>query len=186
MYLIYIMEQLLSMFSIVYFILDMYVSMMYILSMKLRIELVPRTSWYNNLRKKIDPTDWKLISGYVRDMNDRTCEICGWKEADHPGEYTHCHEVWRYEGDGEHQLLLDGCEHVQVLDRFECVCPTCHSVHHIGHSQIIGKDIGKLRKHAMKVNNCSGDEWLVYEAACWATWYLRSKVQWEVDIVGII
>ncbi len=79
---------------------------------RLTVELVPKTSWYNNIRALVDELDWDRIRRQVYRQADYRCEICGGRGPEHPVE---CHEVWRY----------DDRTHVQMLVRMIALCPAC-------------------------------------------------------------
>ncbi len=161
--------------------------------LKLQIELVPKGCWGTNLRKVCDDRDWNIISRYVREQKGNTCEVCGWKEDRKNRKYTHCHEVWDY----NHETK------VQSLVKLECLCPDCHAVHHWGHSQMIGRDIDALTKHAIKVNygieitNTLDIESVVKEESVlyiwnehisfsYIIWRGRSRMTWTTDFKGIV
>ena len=83
--------------------------------MKLIIELVPSTSWYDNLRNCVSRQDWDKIRKKAYADADYKCEICGAKTQ------LHCHEKWNY--DGEKSL--------QKLEGFEAICVNCHMIKHV-------------------------------------------------------
>ena len=60
----------------------------------------------------------------------------------------HAHEVWSY----------DEKKAVQKLEKVIAVCPDCHSVIHIGFTQLKG-DEKRAEEHFMKVNGCSYAEY---------------------------
>jgi len=161
--------------------------------LKLQIELVPRSCWGTNLRKVCDDSDWNIISRYVRELSGYTCELCGWEEDRESRKYTHCHEVWDYNLE----------TNVQSLKKFECLCPDCHAVHHWGHSQLIGRDMDALTKHAIKVNygveitnkvdiySVVEEEslleiWNEHLSCSFDTFHERSHQEWATDFKGII
>ena len=60
--------------------------------LKLKIELVPNTSWYNNLRKYIDIKDWDRIRKQTYANYEHRCGICGGEGR------LNCHEILDYDG----------------------------------------------------------------------------------------
>ena len=111
--------------------------------MKLNFELVPDGCWYSNLRSILSKSDWEIIKTLVRKKADGKCSICGAK-----AKVLHAHEVWSY----------DEKNAVQKLEKVIAVCPDCHSVIHIGFTQLKG-DEKRAEKHFMKVNGCSYTEY---------------------------
>lgn len=71
--------------------------------MKLTIELVPATSWGNNLRSRLPKKSWNAIRKRVYKEADFKCEICGGVGKRHPVE---CHEVWEYDDVNHIQSLV--------------------------------------------------------------------------------
>ena len=111
--------------------------------MKLNFELVPDGCWYSNLRSILSKSDWEIIKASVRKKADGKCSICGAK-----AKVLHAHEVWSY----------DEKNAVQKLEKVIAVCPDCHSVIHIGFTQLKG-DEKRAEEHFMKVNACSYAEY---------------------------
>jgi len=113
--------------------------------LKLTIELVPSTSWYDNLRKYTSKEDWDKIRKRTYAEYGNRCGIC---EAE---GRLNCHEIWEY----------DDKKHIQRLVGFIALCDMCHHVKHIGLAGILaseGKlDYEKVVEHFMKVNNCDRD-----------------------------
>lgn len=107
--------------------------------MRLTIELVPSTSWHNNLRKILSKKEWDILRKKVYEKANYFCEICSGKGEKWPVE---CHEIWRYDDENS----------VQYLDGMIALCPDCHQVKHIGLAQVQGH-YNKALKHFAKVNN---------------------------------
>ena len=61
---------------------------------KLTIELVPKTSWFTNLRSLVSKEQWDKIRNKVYWKAGYKCEICGSKGPKWPVE---CHEIWHYD-----------------------------------------------------------------------------------------
>lgn len=106
---------------------------------KLMPSPVPDSCWYSNLRTHLPAKIWDLIrrDAYAR-ANGR-CMICG-----RPVKRLEAHENWVY--DEENQI--------QKLAEVVAICHSCHSVIHIGRTQLIGEE-EKAIKHFCKVNACS-------------------------------
>ena len=56
----------------------------------LTIELVPSTSWFNNVRTAVSAADWEKCKRMVRHRSQDRCEICAGRGPKWPVE---CHEV---------------------------------------------------------------------------------------------
>ena len=111
---------------------------------KLDFELVPDSCWYSNLRSMLSKAQWDVVrrDAYAR-ANGR-CMICG-----RPATRLEAHERWSYNEETK----------VQKLEDVIAVCHSCHSVIHIGRTQLIGEE-EKAIKHFMKVNGCSYAEYI--------------------------
>ena len=84
--------------------------------MKLEIELVPETSWYNNLRKALPRSEWDKIRKEVYEKANNKCEIC------QQDGRLNCHEKWSYDDE----------KNIQKLQGFQALCDKCHNIKHIG------------------------------------------------------
>lgn len=138
--------------------------------MKLAIELVPKTSWGDNLRKRMKPSQWKIIREKAYAYYGFECGICG-----APGRLE-CHEIWEH----------DDKKHIQSLRGFIALCSLCHMVKHIGHTRILASQ-GKLNlesvvEHAVRVNGCSRQEFEAHLRLAFQTWRGRSQYTCTVDL----
>ncbi len=106
---------------------------------KLTFELVPDGCWYSNLRGVLTPSQWNLLKRIAKQKAGGKCSICG-KQTDK----LEAHERWEY----------DVKTHTQKLVGIISVCKDCHSVIHIGRTQLVG-DERRAEQHFMKVNDCS-------------------------------
>ncbi|MBQ8426462.1 MAG: HNH endonuclease [Clostridia bacterium] len=106
---------------------------------KLNFELVPDGCWYSNLRSLLSKKQWDFLRADAKERANGRCMICG-KKTDR----LEAHERWIY----------DQINAVQKLQDVIAVCKDCHSVIHIGRTQLMG-DEQRAEKHFMKVNNCS-------------------------------
>jgi hypothetical protein len=133
-------------------------------------ELVPSTSWYDNLRNAMTKTDWDYIRKEVYAYYDHQCGVCG------VGGTLHCHEVWQY----------DDTNHTQTLDGFVALCPWCHHIKHLGLAGILASrgelDYERLIAHFMTVNQCTRNAFLWHREAAMSQWERRSKHQWRVEL----
>ncbi len=110
---------------------------------KLKFELVPDSCWYSNLRSILSPKDWNIVKADAKKRSNDVCAICGAKS-----HRLEAHEVWSYDREKE----------VQKLEDVISVCHDCHSVIHIGRTQLVG-NIERAENHFMKVNNCTYAEY---------------------------
>jgi len=137
--------------------------------MKLEIELVPSTSWYNSLRKHIKQKDWNIIRKQTNEKYGFKCGICGSEGR------LNCHEIWKY----------DDKNNIQKLSGFISLCNMCHFVKHIGFANVLscqGKlDIKKIVEHFTKINKCTVSEFEKYQEKCFEIWKQRSKYEWTID-----
>jgi hypothetical protein len=138
---------------------------------RLTIELVPKTSWYNNVRALVDEPTWGRVRRQVYRQADYRCEICGGKGPEHPVE---CHEVWRY----------DDRTRVQALVRMIASCPACHQVKHIGLANVKGKG-AQARAHLARVNGWTLEQADAYIAEAFQVWAQRSGGPWTLDLEGL-
>jgi hypothetical protein len=145
--------------------------------LRLKIELVPSTSWYDNLRKRTTKENWDKIRKTAYANCGHKCGICGVEAR------LNCHEIWEY-GDEKHNQKLKG---------FIALCDMCHHVKHIGLAGILASE-GKLDyemvvEHFMKVNNCDRKTFEEHKKSAFDEWRQRSKYKWHIDLgeyMGII
>lgn len=133
----------------------------------LEVKLVPKTSWYNNVRKQVSDEEWDLIRKAVYRRADYECEVCGGQGDEHPVE---CHEVWSY----------DDAAHVQTLERMIALCPACHEVKHFGYASSQGHQT-RAMEHLAEVNDWSFQTAIQHVENAFDTWRKRSKHEWTVD-----
>lgn len=136
--------------------------------MKLKIQLVPSSSFYKNARQIVTPQQWKTICKSVYSKYYYTCAICGGIGKNHPVE---AHEIWEYNDKNTIQILLD----------IIAVCPSCHTTIHFGLAQLNDKRDMAL-KHFMKVNSVTRDVAEAYIANEFMVWARRSSKDWKLDV----
>jgi hypothetical protein len=138
---------------------------------RLTVELVPKTSWYNNVRALVDELGWDRIRRQVYRQAAYRCEVCGGRGLEHPVE---CHEVWRY----------DDRSRVQALVRMIALCPACHQVKHIGFANVKGKG-ARARAHLAQVNGWTLAQADAYIGEAFGVWAQRSGGPWTLDLEGL-
>lgn len=134
---------------------------------KLGFELVPDGCWYSNLRSILSPSDWERIKKDAKFRSGGRCSCCG-KKTDR----LDAHEVWSYD-------IEKG---IQKLEDVISVCKDCHSVIHIGYTQLKG-NIERAEAHYMKVNNCTYAEFRQELDKANRLHKERNKVsEWKLDV----
>lgn len=138
---------------------------------KLTIELIPQTSWMNNVRAVLTDKQWNILRSIVADRAWNVCEICGGVGPNHPVE---CHEIWEYNEKSKTRRLAG----------MVALCPDCHLVKHFGFARTQGKEEQAL-KHLMKVNGMTKKEAKAYVSEAFQTWINRSQIDWKLDLSGL-
>ena len=137
------------------------------MKLKLNFELVPDGCWYSNLRSILPKSDWDYIKQVVKKEAKGKCKICGVQSS-----LLHAHEVWSY----------DEKKAIQKLEKVIAVCPDCHSVIHIGYTQLKGAVL-RAEEHFMKVNECSYAEYRQALGRANEEHQRRNKVsEWSLDL----
>lgn len=138
--------------------------------LKLTTELVPLTSWFDNLRKVLPRPVWDKLRKRTYAEYGHRCGICGAEGR------LNCHEIWEY----------DDQNHVQRLAGFISLCDLCHHVKHIGLAGILAErgelDYEIVVKHFMKVNDCDRKTFDQYMKKVFIQWDERSQYEWNVDL----
>ena len=137
--------------------------------MKLTIELVPKTSFYSNVRSMLPKSTWFKIRKETIFNANNVCEICGGTTS-YRG--LDCHEVWEY----------DDINHIQKLIKFIALCNRCHEVKHIGKAQIDGH-FNRAEEWFRTINNITNPFEVQYRIAqAFDLWAERSQHQWQIDM----
>jgi hypothetical protein len=137
---------------------------------KLNFELVPDGCWYSNLRSMLSPKDWNMIKKDAKVRSGGECTICGKKT-----DKLDAHEVWSYD-------IEKG---IQKLENVISVCKDCHSVIHIGYTQLKG-NIERAEQHYLKVNNCTYAEYRQDLNKANLLHKERNKVsEWKLDLTWL-
>lgn len=139
--------------------------------MKLKIELVPKTCWYSNLRKILPKGEWDKIRREVYKKANHKCEICG-----AGNQKLNCHEIWGY----------DDKKNIQKLKGFQSLCTNCHWIKHFGLAGIKSNegelDMVKLKNHFQEINRISSEEFEKHVEEAFKIWVIRSKKEWVTDL----
>lgn len=134
----------------------------------LELELVPSSSWFDNVRSAVSRLQWDHIRKAVYSQAYHLCEICGGVGSTHPVE---CHEVWSY----------DDKTNIQKLERMIALCPNCHLVKHMGLAGIRGES-EKAFKHFTKINKLKRKAAETAIEKAFQLWEKRSQQKWTVDL----
>lgn len=89
----------------------------------LNIDLIPRSAWKKNMRVNGKKKNWDIIRKKVYEEYDNKCSICG------SDNKIHAHEVWDFDIERK----------TQELTNIIAVCELCHSVIHLGRTQMLSK-----------------------------------------------
>ena len=134
---------------------------------KLNFELVPDGCWYSNLRTILKPKMWDIVRHDAYAKANGKCMICG-----RTTKHLEAHERWSY----------DEKKGIQKLEDVIAVCHACHSVIHIGRTQLMG-DEEKAVAHFMKVNKCSFSDYHKALGEANAIHHRRNKIsEWMIDL----
>jgi hypothetical protein len=138
-------------------------------TLKLQIDLIPRTCWNKNLRLQVQRSQWDRLRKQVYADQGNVCIICG------SAARLNCHEAWSYDED----------RRVQKLMGFHAVCGMCHHVQHFGRAQIIAAqgqlDLEAVVEHFIKVNGVGRKEFEAHKTEAFRVWEERSKHEWQTD-----
>lgn len=144
---------------------------------KLWSNMIPKTTWYTNLRNILPKKEWMTIRKSVLEYYHYQCSICGTKIQ------LHAHESWSYDYKLEKQILQD----IQAL------CYYCHMIQHIGFVQVQLIPAGELtmdeiEHHWLTVNTISDKkEFKKMLDLAFELWDIRSAISWRVyDQNGVV
>lgn len=139
---------------------------------RLRIDLVPNTAWFSNLRSELTGKEWEQVKTATYNQAQHRCEACGGRGCKRPVE---CHERWQYNLDTRVQTLIGTI----------ALCPACHEATHYGLARVRGRD-DKARQQLMKVNGWTDAQVHSHIREAMDEWKRRSNVQWTLDARWIL
>jgi hypothetical protein len=140
--------------------------------LQLRVEMVPQSSWYKDLRELLDEATWERIGSLVAERAGGRCEICGGRGPRH--RPVECHELWRF----------DDPVRVQTLVRVVALCPDCHAVKHWETVRKHGGDT-QARAHLAQVNGWSLAQTDAHIRDAFGRWAQRNQGPWILDLEGL-
>lgn len=135
--------------------------------MRLTIELIPESTWFNNVRSAVSEAKWDELKRLTFKKAGYRCEICGGQGSRWPVE---CHEIWGFTPDFR-----------QELRGLIALCPDCHEVKHFGFAASQGRE-EKALTHLMRVNQINREEAAAYVTQVFLLWEARSQYKWTVDL----
>lgn len=134
---------------------------------KLDFELVPDSCWYSNLRSILKPAMWDVVRRDAYARAEGKCMICS-----RPTKRLEAHEKWEYDEKTCTQKLVD----------VVAICHSCHSVIHIGRTQLLGEE-DRAVDHFLKVNKCAyADYRKALGAANEKHRRLNNVPEWKLDL----
>ncbi len=137
---------------------------------KLTVELVPSTSWGDNLRTRLAGPDWDRLRKACYKAAGYRCEICGMTCESRPWP-VECHEIWSY----------SDITHTQKLEGLIALCDRCHEVKHAGFAQVRGR-LNSVYAKLCAVNGWSVQEAQYYVKESFRVWEARSEHGWKLDL----
>lgn len=141
-------------------------------NLKLTTELVPKSSWYDNVRSNVSKEQWDYLRKKCYKNANYKCEICGSIGLEQGYNYpVECHEIWDFNNNTE----------TQTLKGLIALCPYCHKVKHIGLAEIMN-ELDICYTHFKKVNNVKISFIMDYFEQVKLLYRERSKIKWKLDI----
>lgn len=137
------------------------------MQLKLNFEMVPDSTWYSNLRSILKPSQWDVVRKEAYARANGRCMICG-----RAAKRLEAHERWSYDEENA----------VQKLEDVIAVCHLCHSVIHIGRTQLMGEEERAI-KHFQSVNKCSYSDYIAALGEANRVHQRRNRVaEWKLDL----
>ena len=137
---------------------------------KLNFEIVPTGAWNNNVRTVLSKKAWDYIRNDAYARASGKCSICG-----RAVKRLEAHERWSYNKETAKQKLED------VI----AICHACHSVIHIGRTQLLGYEDDAI-KHFKKVNNCDYQGYIkALTVATNESVELSTVGEWNLDLTWL-
>jgi len=133
---------------------------------ELYIDMIPKTSYFKNVRSLFNDTDWNLIRHHIYERSSHRCECCGVKRF----KYLDAHERWIYDYETKTQKLI----------RIIALCRLCHQATHFGHSKKT-KNIDKIKEHLKKVKKINDMDLENHIKEAYNIWNNRNKIEWIID-----
>ena len=133
---------------------------------ELFIDMIPKTSYFKNVRTIFNSADWNLIRHHIYKRVNNRCECCGCKRS----KFLDAHERWSYNYETG----------IQKLERIIALCKLCHASTHYGHSKK-NKNINIINEHLKKIKNINDNELQNHIKESRDLWKERNKIKWTLD-----
>ncbi|CAM5772312.1 hypothetical protein BMIN10S_03872 [Bosea minatitlanensis] len=140
-------------------------------------EMVPAPCWGVNLRSLLPAEVWEALRRECSQQAGHRCQVCGGRGPDWPVE---CNEQWQYLEDPATPGIG-----VQKLLRLAALCPTCHTIKHLGKAQIDGRYKQALEQLCY-VNGWSFEQTDEHAEQAFDTWERRSGMEWHFDLGALV
>ena len=138
--------------------------------LKLNFEIVPTGAWNNNMRTVLSKKAWDYIRKDAYARANGKCSICGRQV-----KRLEAHERWSY-----NKLAA-----IQKLEEVIAICHACHSVIHIGRTQLLGFEDDAI-KHFRKVNGCDYQGYIkALSNATVKSVELSTVGEWSLDLTWL-
>jgi len=134
---------------------------------ELYIDMIPKTSYFKNVRSCFSINDWDIIRNHIYNRTNNKCECCGAKRS----KYLEAHERWIYNFETKTQKLI----------RIIALCKLCHQATHYGHSKMT-KNILKINDHLKKIKKINDEELELHIKEAYDIWKERNKINWTIDL----
>jgi hypothetical protein len=132
------------------------------------VDLIPRTSWFRNVRAAVDPADSDRLRRMVYRRAGLRCEACGAR---------------RVQLEAHERFIYDTRAAIQRLVRLICLCTACHQVTHFGHTRLLGDAAAQAAiNHLQTVTGMTAAETERHIRDAFALWERRSRTPWRVDL----
>ena len=136
---------------------------------KLWASLIPKNSFYANLRKVLPKKKWDSLRKFVYEKDSFKCSICGATEVK-----LEAHENWKY----DYKISI------QKLQNINALCKMCHLNNHLGLAAILARegklDYDKIVEHWCKINNEEITKFNEYDEKVYRLWNLRNQFDWKI------
>ena len=140
---------------------------------ELFVDMIPKTSWFSNVRSLIHPSDWDRVRNHIYNRVNHICECCN-NNTKETHTRLDAHERWSFDNETK----------IQKLVRLVALCEFCHQTTHFGLAGIQGKT-EEAKTHLNNVRLFTEDECGQHLTNASKLFKERCKVKWEIDITII-